>query len=638
MASAGDRYGPYSCVRKLGEGGMAETYLAHQVGPRGFEQRVCIKIIRPDCRAQPKFTEMFIAEAGIAASLRHSNIVSVIDVSQEGGYMVLELVDGVDLRTLAQATPGRRLVSDLVTYVALELVKALDFAHNRRLRGKPDGLVHRDIKPSNVLVSYSGEVKIADFGIAKAISSAGDSDGLIRGTPHYMSPEQAQGLPLDARSDLFSLGIMLYELLAGRRPFDGEDDLDTCRRICVGDYLPLAETAPDVPAGLAAVVDRLLRIEPERRYHSAEALGRALDKFAPAPSVYRRLAVLAREARPPETLVPLDATGGPVVSLPVVASADSPEHDARASPDAEHEHPTAHPGEPQDPAAAARAAGAEQDAVGQPTLPIADTEPMFGSGVVPPPDASTDADMASPLPPSAEPSAEASPQSDEPTEGPASWRDPATADKTMPAFLRGWLLSAKPLHLAAAVLVGLAVIAATIVLVLRPASTSSQGDGLTSAGHQSVNGPAASTGTATAFVANVADVARTDAAVNTSPNAPGVERGDISESGLAATAAAPTAEEPSSAARSGAMRTSHAPLRGAVAKGAARIRVGVFPWGKVWIDGEACGGAPVYAELPAGKHIVGGGLDRPIKSKVVRLKPAENRQIVVSLKADADGE
>jgi hypothetical protein len=282
---------------------MAETFLAVQRGAAGFEQRVCVKFVLPALRDDPGFSALFRREATIAASLRHSNIVGVIDVDQERGYMVLELVDGVDLRTLLNAAPNHRLPAHLVTLIALELCKALAYAHSRTRHGEAAGVVHRDISPSNVLISYAGEVKLTDFGIAKAMCSEVEPQSqAIKGKLCYMSPEQTRNEPLDGRSDLFSLGTVCYELLAGRRPFDGQTEAETILRLNQGEHTPLVEAAPDVPGGLASVVERALSLDRRARHANADAFIDALSRFAPPATAYRELGDFARQAQPQQTL------------------------------------------------------------------------------------------------------------------------------------------------------------------------------------------------------------------------------------------------------------------------------------------------------------------------------------------------
>lgn len=303
MAEVAQRFGPYTCVRRLGAGGMAETFLAVQHGSAGFEQRVCMKFMLAALRNDKTFRQMFLREATIAASLRHANIVGVIDVDDEAGYIVLELVDGVDLRTLVDAAPNRRLPAHVASLIAVELCKALAYAHGRTRRGAPDGIVHRDISPSNVLVSHNGEIKLTDFGVAKAMRSVAEPPSTgIKGKLCYMSPEQTRGETLDGRSDLFSLGVMLFELLAGVRPFDGPTDAQTLLRIEAGKHPSLVELAPDVPGGLALVVERMLRRDADHRYPTADACIDALARFAAPITTYRELGQLARSARPPVTL------------------------------------------------------------------------------------------------------------------------------------------------------------------------------------------------------------------------------------------------------------------------------------------------------------------------------------------------
>jgi eukaryotic-like serine/threonine-protein kinase len=324
MAEVAERFGPYTCVRRLGVGGMAETFLAVQHGTAGFEQRVCMKFMLASLRNDRTFRQMFLREATIAASLRHANIVGVIDVDEEAGYIVLELVDGVDLRTLLDAAPSRRLQPHHVSLIAVELCKALAYAHARTRRGQPFGIVHRDISPSNVLVSHYGEIKLTDFGVAKAMGSVAEPPSTgIKGKLCYMSPEQTRGENLDGRSDLFSLGIMLFELLAGVRPFDGPTDAQTLLRIESGKHPSLVELAPEVPGGLALVIERMLRRDPDHRYPSADACIDALARFAAPITTYRELGELARKARPPVTLSTGDFATPGSGSRPVPAFAET---------------------------------------------------------------------------------------------------------------------------------------------------------------------------------------------------------------------------------------------------------------------------------------------------------------------------
>ncbi|MBX3270908.1 MAG: protein kinase [Sandaracinaceae bacterium] len=290
------RFGPYELVERLGTGGMAETFLAVRRGVGGFEQHVCVKRILPIYERDPAFVKDFLEEARLAAQLRHPNIAQVVDFGEVEGshYLALELVDGLDLRTLLArlAERGQRLDTSLVVLIGVALATALDFSHTpTRSRA---AVVHRDLSPSNVLVSRSGGVYLTDFGIARAIGDPRRTEtGVVRGKVPYMAPEYALHRRFDARTDLFSLGVVLFEALAGRRPFDGATDLDTLARIEVGRHAPLLELAPATPPGLAFLVEALIRADPASRYQSAAQLLEALAPFAPPATAGRELGRVA---------------------------------------------------------------------------------------------------------------------------------------------------------------------------------------------------------------------------------------------------------------------------------------------------------------------------------------------------------
>lgn len=302
---------------------MGETWLGVQHGAGGFEQRVCLKFIHDAFRDTDGAGELFMREAAIAASLRHSNIVGVIDADASCGYMALELVDGIDLRSLLREVPGQRLPPPVVSWIAIELCKALQHAHTHTRGNAFAGVVHRDISPGNVLISRSGEVKLADFGVAKAIRATGDVVSAVRGKLSYMCPEQMSGRNADARSDLFSLGVLLYEMLTGERPFDGQSDADTVRRVMHGLYEPLAPLATGAPPELIAVVERLLQTDPDQRLQSAADVIDALAERTPPATIIFELAGLVQRTRPHQTLLtePLPALPH---NTPGFASAEAP--------------------------------------------------------------------------------------------------------------------------------------------------------------------------------------------------------------------------------------------------------------------------------------------------------------------------
>ena len=262
--------GRYAIVRRLAVGGMAEVYLAQMRGPHGFARSVVLKRIRPALARDGQIRRMFADEARVAAHLSHLNIAQVIDVGEEGGepFLVMEYVEGRDVHSLLADAGVHGLPIDIAVAIAIGVAAGLDHAHARRdADGRPLGIVHRDVSPSNVMVGFDGNVKLLDFGVAKAQGARDITRaGTVKGKLQYMSPEQALGLVVDRRSDLFSLGTVLYEMLVGARP-PGEGASPARRR-------------PAVPAALDALVARLLSGEPEGRPASAEEVSIALDGIA----------------------------------------------------------------------------------------------------------------------------------------------------------------------------------------------------------------------------------------------------------------------------------------------------------------------------------------------------------------------
>lgn len=290
MAEVGERLGDYELVERLGLGGMAETFVAVRRGPGGFEQTVCVKRVLPHLAHDPDLTELFIQEARLSARLRHGNIAQVLDFGHHDGrpFLVLELIEGLDLRKLMKE---RELTTGIIVHVAQELAAALDYAHN-------EGLVHRDISPSNVLVSRAGEIKLADFGIAKALGNTGFArTGVVKGKVPYMAPEYARQGHYDPRSDLFSLGVLLYELVSGRRPFDGANDAVTLQNLTRGTHVPLIEAAPDTNAEFAAAIERCIAVAPDDRFPSVRALRDALADLAPPATARRILGKVVRSVQ-----------------------------------------------------------------------------------------------------------------------------------------------------------------------------------------------------------------------------------------------------------------------------------------------------------------------------------------------------
>lgn len=299
---AGEDFGPYRLVRRLGVGGMAETYEAIRRGPSGFTQHVCLKLVLPFFRDNDDFIRLFEREARLAAKLRHSNIVGVIDFGAIDGipYMALELVDGADLRVLLDGQDTKRLPHDLVALIGAEIAAALEHAHSPRFSTSDGGvaIVHRDVSPSNVLISRQGEIFLSDFGVAKAISGTSRQQSAVKGKVPYMSPEQLRAEPLDGRSDLFALGVVLFEALGGCRPYEGAHDPATIMLTLAGDHPSLRGLAPEAPAKLCDIIESLIQSDLESRPESASVLIDLLDEFVPSPRARRQLGERVDECRP----------------------------------------------------------------------------------------------------------------------------------------------------------------------------------------------------------------------------------------------------------------------------------------------------------------------------------------------------
>jgi serine/threonine protein kinase len=294
-----EHLGDYELVERLGVGGMAETFVAIRRGPGGFEQRVCLKRILPTFAGDTDFVEMFLREARLSALLHHGHIARVLDFGIADGahYLTLELIEGTDLRAALRhlRRRGESLDPGLTSYLAHALAAALDFAHTADDDGRAAGIIHRDVSPSNVLLSNAGEVKLSDFGIAKASNHPGSvQSGALKGKIPYMAPEYALGRYCSARSDLFSLGVLLYECLAGYRPFDGGSDIQTLDRARNGRHDLLHEAAPETPAPLADAIEALLAPNPEGRPPNAAAFVRMLTEVPPPPLAQRDLGALVR--------------------------------------------------------------------------------------------------------------------------------------------------------------------------------------------------------------------------------------------------------------------------------------------------------------------------------------------------------
>jgi tetratricopeptide (TPR) repeat protein/tRNA A-37 threonylcarbamoyl transferase component Bud32 len=267
------RFGKYLILDKIATGGMAEMYLAKMTSVEGFEKLVAIKKILPNLTQDKNLVKMFIDEAKLAAMLFHQNIVHIYDLgSIEGAYFIaMEYIHGKDLRVLGRKAKERNLPLPLeyAIYITCRICSGLDYSHNLKdFQGNSLELIHRDISPQNILVTYQGEVKIVDFGIAKAARKSSDTkEGLIKGKVPYMSPEQAAGKPIDNRSDIFSTGNLLYEMVTGKRMFEGSD-LKVLDKVRKADFEPAENLVPDLPREVGEILDRALAKGVTRRYKS----------------------------------------------------------------------------------------------------------------------------------------------------------------------------------------------------------------------------------------------------------------------------------------------------------------------------------------------------------------------------------
>ncbi len=299
----GERFESYVLREKIGAGGMADVFRAERVGAMGISRVVCIKRIRQEHCRDDQFVRMFTDEARISSTLRHGNIVAVEHFGAAEGvlFMAMEWVQGTDAAKLLDRSlaRGQHLPIDAVTWLIAEVLEALEYAHGKTEDGQWLQIVHRDVSPDNMMVSFSGEVKLTDFGIAKATSRMHPTQGhVIKGKLEYMAPEQALGAAVDHRADLFALGAVAFELLSGRLPFQGSSPTECVMSMLQGDRPTLRALRPEVPPALEAFVDTLLAHDPERRFADASAARDALQTSPGLVTGQRSLQRVLRELFP----------------------------------------------------------------------------------------------------------------------------------------------------------------------------------------------------------------------------------------------------------------------------------------------------------------------------------------------------
>ncbi len=280
----GERFGQYILMEHIATGGMAEVFKARMLGMEGFQKTVAIKRILPHLTDNDEFVTMFIDEAKLAAQLNHNNIIHIYDLGKidRSYYIAMEYIEGRDLRSVLTRCQekGVTLPIPVALHVATLIAAALDYAHHKKdFEDRALGLVHRDVSPQNVLISREGDIKLCDFGIAKAASKASHTRaGALKGKLQYMSPEQAWGKDIDPRSDIFSLGLVLFEMLAGRKVFAGDSELSILEQVRNPEVSPPSSLNPDIPPEVDAIVLKALEPNRDDRYGSAREMQEDLER------------------------------------------------------------------------------------------------------------------------------------------------------------------------------------------------------------------------------------------------------------------------------------------------------------------------------------------------------------------------
>jgi serine/threonine protein kinase len=293
------RLGRYDVIKHLADGGMAEVLLGRTTGIEGFERHVVIKRIRAEQAHDQHYVTMFLDEARLAATLHHVNVVQVNDIGQEDGeyFFAMEYVHGEDVRKLLADVAARdaRVPLEHALTIVMAAASGLHYAHEQvGPDRKPLGIVHRDVSPANILIGYDGAVKVVDFGIAKAAHQSKDTgSGVLKGKATYMSPEQCNVEEVDRRSDVFALGVVLWELVTARPLFHRENDFLTMTTIVKGDYERPSAVRPDVPPELEAIIMKALARDRDARYATADDMRVALEQFADSTGLRTSTTALA---------------------------------------------------------------------------------------------------------------------------------------------------------------------------------------------------------------------------------------------------------------------------------------------------------------------------------------------------------
>jgi TonB family protein len=329
----GAKFGQYVLIEKIATGGMAEVWKARMRGVEGFQKIVAIKKILPHLSDNQDFIEMFVDEAKLAAQLNHNNIIHIYDLGkiQSSYYIAMEYIDGFDLKAILRRGQERDhpMTVELALFIASKLASALDYAHRKKdFEEKEMGLVHRDVSPQNVLVSQEGDIKLCDFGIAKAASKASHTQaGALKGKLQYMSPEQAWGRHIDRRSDIFALATVLFEMLTNRKLFTGDNELSILEQVREARVQPPSLHNDEVTPEVDKIVIKALQKDPANRYQTAGEMARDLDavlySFRPTPTSADLAIYMHRLSSPepvfdePEPQTQIEAPAAPPVIAPI---------------------------------------------------------------------------------------------------------------------------------------------------------------------------------------------------------------------------------------------------------------------------------------------------------------------------------
>lgn len=285
MSEDVQKLGKYTLLEKIAQGGMAQVFKAKTLDPNGFERLVVIKRILPHISADPEYVEMLVDEAKIAVNFTHGNIAQIYDLGRVKNdyFIVMEYVDGKTFSQIVKKLKKRQtyIPLDILLYCAIETCHGLSYIHNKKgIDGKNMGVVHRDISPQNIILSYAGQIKIIDFGVAKARSKEGKTEsGVLKGKFAYMSPEQSRSDTIDSRSDIFSLGTLLWESSTGQRLFKKKTNQETVRAIQKAKYVTASAFRPDIPKDFEKILKKALQKNPKNRYQDATDMAYDLEKL-----------------------------------------------------------------------------------------------------------------------------------------------------------------------------------------------------------------------------------------------------------------------------------------------------------------------------------------------------------------------